>query len=95
MTRRQLGAGAFQSPLVLAGWIFAAVLPAIGLVLAWAVWLVLGPGLGFVLGTVALRQPEGAVRMQGALISAVSLTAFVMWSLILSGAGVRGLFLGS
>jgi hypothetical protein len=92
MMRHQLGAGAFHNPLVLAGWVFAAVLPAIGFVLTWTVWLVLGPGLGVVLGSLALRRPEPAVRMQGALISAVSLTAFVMWSLILSGASSRFFF---
>ena len=92
MMRHQLAAGAFRSPLVLAGWVFAAVLPAIGFVLTSTVWLVLGPGLGVGLGTLALRRPEPAVRMQGALISGVSWTAFVMWSLILSGASSRFFF---
>lgn len=83
---------AFPSPLVAAGWFFAAVVPLVGLGLVrgptqWAGLLVLGPVVGIVLGSVAITKPEVTTRTQGALIVAVSLLGVLMWSMTLAGVG--------
>jgi hypothetical protein len=81
---------AFASPLVAAGWFFAAVVPLAGLVRGptqWAGWLVLGPAVGILLGSVAITKPGVTTRTHGALILAVSLLGVLMWSMTLAGAG--------
>ena len=52
----------------------------------WEGWLVLGPAVGIVLGSVAITKP-GATRMQGTLILGVSVVGVLMWGLTLAGVG--------
>ena len=90
MTRDQsMVRRSFPSPLVVAGWMFTAMLPVAGLVRGptrWEGWLVLGPAVGIVLGSMAITKP-GATRTQGTLILAVSLVGTLMWGLTLAGVG--------
>jgi len=79
MLRDQPAVGqSFRSPLIAAGWLFAVLVPPVGLVI----------------GIRALRKPfPQLLRAQAVAIVAVGLCGSLMWGLILMGApGSHGFF---
>ena len=71
MRNESVVARSLHSPLIAAGWVFAVVVPPVGLVI----------------GVRALRKPfPQPLRAQAAAIVAVSLLGSLMWALILTGA---------
>jgi len=86
MTRRpQVIAGATCAPLVVAtGWLFTLVVPGVAFALRAQGLMPLGPAVGIVVGTIAMRRP--VARMKGALLLAVSLFSALTCGLLLAGA---------